>query len=294
MKFTQILNADGESLPVLVDADKQQYWPLRDLVTPFSGSLEQLIARWDELKAGLAAQGHGTPLEGATILAPLSPVRNIFCVGKNYHAHAAEFSKSGFDHSAKNGEIAPEFPVIFTKTPQTVIGHLAQIPLHANVTRQLDYEAELGVIIGKGGRGISREDAYAHVWGYTIINDMTARDLQKDHRQWFLGKSLDGFCPMGPWAVSADEFNPHDATIECWVNGALRQQANVKDLIFDIPALIECLSAGIELKPGDVISTGTPVGVGIGFTPPRFLQAGDSVRIRIEGLGTLENRVAQH
>ncbi|HCT05708.1 MAG TPA: hydrolase [Pseudomonas sp.] len=294
MKFTNVLSSNGKALPALIDADGQRYWPLSELAVPFSGSLEQLIGQWDHLKAGLTPHGDGLPLEGATLLAPLSPTRNIFCVGKNYHEHAAEFSQSGFDHSAKDGEIAPQFPVIFTKTPQSVIGHHATIPLHASVTRQLDYEAELAVIIGKGGKGISREDAYAHVWGYTIINDMTARDLQKNHRQWFLGKSLDGLCPMGPWVVTADAFNPQDATIECWVNGTLRQQANVRDLIFDIPALIECLSAGIELKPGDVISTGTPAGVGIGFTPPRFLQAGDTVRIAIEGIGTLENRIAQH
>ncbi|MGY2288241.1 fumarylacetoacetate hydrolase family protein [Pseudomonas sp. SDO528_S397] len=292
MKFTHVLNAAGQTVSALIDADTRQYWPLAQLPARFNGSIDQLIAQWDEVKALLVAQGEGLALDDATVLAPLSPSRNIFCVGKNYQEHAAEFSASGFDHSAKEGEIAPEFPVVFTKTPQSVIGHQAPIPLHAQVTHQLDYEAELGVVIGKGGRGISREQAMAHVWGYTIINDVTARDLQKNHRQWFLGKSLDGFCPMGPWVVTADEFNPQDAAIKCWVNGELRQNANTRDLIFDIPALIECLSAGIELKAGDVISTGTPVGVGIGFTPPRFLQAGDVVRIAIDGLGELENPVA--
>lgn len=292
MKFTHVLNAAGQTVSALIDADTRQYWPLAQLPARFTGSIDQLIAQWDEVKALLVAQGEGLALDDTTVLAPLSPSRNIFCVGKNYHEHAVEFSASGFDHSAKEGEIAPEFPVVFTKTPQSVIGHQAPIPLHAQVTHQLDYEAELGVVIGKGGRGISREQAMAHVWGYTIINDVTARDLQKNHRQWFLGKSLDGFCPMGPWVVTADEFNPQDAAIKCWVNGELRQNANTRDLIFDIPALIECLSAGIELKAGDVISTGTPVGVGIGFTPPRFLQAGDVVRIAIDGLGELENPVA--
>ncbi|MNE39458.1 Ureidoglycolate lyase [compost metagenome] len=232
------------------------------------------------------------PLESVTVKAPILPRRNLFCVGKNYHEHAAEFSKSGFDHSAKEGEVAPEFPVVFTKIPESVIATNEQIPRHANVSDQLDYEAEFAVIIGKGGRGISKADAYSHVFGYTIVNDMTARDLQKQHRQWFLGKSLDGFCPMGPWIATSDEVNPADATIKCWVNGELRQDSNVGQLIFDIPTLIETISAGIELKPGDVIVTGTPVGVGIGFTPPRFLQSGDVVRIEIAGIGALENEVA--
>jgi len=292
MKFTNVFSADGEIVPALIDAEQGRYWPLSELPARFTGSIDQLISEWDQVKQGLTADGEGHPLTEVQFLAPLAPARNIFCVGKNYNEHAAEFSKSGFDHSAKDGEIAPEFPVIFTKTPESVIGHLAPIPPHLNVTTQLDYEAELGVIIGKGGRGISKEDAFAHVWGYTIINDMTARDLQKNHRQWFLGKSLDGFCPMGPWVVTADEFDPQNASIKCWVNDELRQHANVNSLIFDIPALIECLSAGIELKPGDVISTGTPVGVGIGFSPPRFLQPGDVVRIAIDGIGTLENQIA--
>jgi 2-keto-4-pentenoate hydratase/2-oxohepta-3-ene-1,7-dioic acid hydratase in catechol pathway len=161
------------------------------------------------------------------------------------------------------------------------------------VTDQLDYEAEFAVIIGKGGRGIAKADAYAHVFGYTIANDMTARDLQKNHRQWFLGKSLDGFCPMGPWIATADEVDVANASIQCWVNGELRQDSNLGQLIFDIPTLIETISAGIALKPGDVIITGTPVGVGIGFTPPRFLQSGDVVRIEVAGIGALENEVAE-
>lgn len=263
MKFANVLAEDNRSIPALIDDKRSRYWPLNALEGRFSGSLDELIANWESVAPGLGAEGAGESLENVKVLAPLAPKRNIFCVGKNYHEHAAEFSKSGFDHSAKDGEIAPEYPVIFTKTPESIIGHLDPIPPHTRVTQQLDYEAELGVIIGKGGRGISKEDAYAHVWGYTVINDVTARDLQKNHRQWFLGKSLDGFCPMGPWIVTADEFNPGDATITCWVNDELRQKANVNALIFDIPALIECLSAGIELKPGDVISTGTPVGVGM-------------------------------
>jgi 2-keto-4-pentenoate hydratase/2-oxohepta-3-ene-1,7-dioic acid hydratase in catechol pathway len=147
------------------------------------------------------------------------------------------------------------------------------------------------VIIGRGGRGITRERALDHVWGYTVINDVTARDLQKTHKQWFLGKSLDTFCPMGPWAVTADEVGEGPLDLECRVNGELRQRASTADLIFDIPTIIETISAGITLQPGDVIATGTPKGVGIGFDPPKFLKPGDVVEIGISQIGTLTNRV---
>ncbi|BCQ51884.1 hypothetical protein BLKGLAD_09460 [Burkholderia gladioli pv. gladioli] len=182
--------------------------------------------------------------------------------------------------------------MIFTKPPSTIIGPGALIPRHAGVTSQLDYEAELGVIIGKAGIGIRKADAMEHVFGYTVINDFTARDLQKLHRQWFIGKSLDGFCPMGPYIVTADEVDGQDVDVKCWVNGELRQNANTRQLIFDIPTLIETLSAGIELQPGDVIATGTPAGVGVGFNPPKFLQPSDVIRIEIENIGVLENRVS--
>jgi 2-keto-4-pentenoate hydratase/2-oxohepta-3-ene-1,7-dioic acid hydratase in catechol pathway len=233
-------------------------------------------------------------MAGVKVLAPIDqPRRNIFCVGKNYHEHAAEFQNSGFDSSAKNGEHAPEAPVIFTKPASTIIGPGDKIPRHTSVTSQLDYEAELGVVIGKAGRNISKANAMDYVFGYTVINDFTARDLQKLHRQWFLGKSLDGFCPMGPYLVTADEVDGQNIDVKCWVNGDLRQNSNTSKLIFDIPTLIETLSAGIELQPGDVIATGTPAGVGIGFTPPKFLQKGDVVRIEIENVGVLENEVGE-
>ncbi|MGH6990490.1 MAG: fumarylacetoacetate hydrolase family protein, partial [Stellaceae bacterium] len=181
---------------------------------------------------------------------------------------------------------------IFTKPASTVIAPGAAIERHADLTSELDYEAELAVIIGRGGRGIAAADAHGHVWGYTIVNDVTARDLQKRHRQWLIGKSLDGFCPMGPWIVSADEIDAGNLDVKCWVNGELRQDANTRDMIFDIPTLIATLSAGITLEPGDIIATGTPAGVGIGFTPPRFLASGDEIRIAIAGIGELVNNVA--
>jgi 2-keto-4-pentenoate hydratase/2-oxohepta-3-ene-1,7-dioic acid hydratase in catechol pathway len=153
----------------------------------------------------------------------------------------------------------------------------------------VDYEAELGVIIGKGGRGITASNALDHVWGYTIINDVTARDLQGRHSQWLIGKSQDTFCPMGPWAVTKDEVDLADTQIRCWVNGELRQNANTRDLIFDVPTIIATISAGVTLRPGDVIATGTPAGVGIGFSPPKYLVPGDVARIEVERIGVLEN-----
>lgn len=231
-------------------------------------------------------------LEAVRLLAPLPrPRRNIFCVGKNYHAHAKEFAGSGFDSSAKSGGDIPSVPIIFTKVPECVVGPGDAIVIPSGVSTAIDYEAELAVVIGRGGKGIRRADAMQHVWGYTIVNDVTARDWQSRHQQWHMGKSFDTFCPMGPWLVSADECDGTRTRVRCVVNGEARQDASTTDLIFDIPTLIETLSAGITLYPGDVIATGTPVGVGIGFKPPKYLQPGDVVRIEIDGIGALENPV---
>lgn len=219
------------------------------------------------------------------------PRRNIFCAGKNYLDHVKEVAKSGLGSGPASCSDAPSAPIIFTKVPESVIGSGDPILRHANITDQLDYEAELAVIIGIGGRGISREDAMKHVWGYTIINDVSARDLQKRHQQWHLAKSLDSFCPMGPWMVSKDELDVSNTLIKCWVNSELRQDASTDQFIFDIPELIATISAGVTLYPGDIIATGTPSGVGMGFKPPKFLQSGDLVRIEITGIGYLENSV---
>lgn len=230
----------------------------------------------------------------SSLLAPIPrPSRNVMCIGKNYYEHAKEFTKSGFDTSAKSSADAiPSLPIVFTKVPETVIGDGATILYPDGVSDALDYEAELGVIIGTGGRHIPRAQAYSHIFGYTIINDVTARDLQKSHKQWFIGKSLDTFCPMGPWIVTPTEhFDASRLDIRCWVNGELRQSANTRDMIFDVPTLIEILSARMTLMPGDVIATGTPAGVGIGFTPPKYLKPGDVIEIEIAGIGRLTNRV---
>ena len=228
-------------------------------------------------------------LSEVTLRAPVPrPARNIFCVGKNYFEHAHEFAKSGFDSSAASGSV-PTSPIIFSKVPETVVATGEQIVIDPGVSEAIDYEAELAVIIGKDGRGITKENAFDHVWGYTIVNDVTARDLQGKYSQWLVGKSQDTFCPMGPYAVTRDELDIADTGIRCMINGEKRQDSNTGLLIFDIPTIIETISAGVTLKAGDVIATGTPVGVGIGFQPPKYLKPGDKVRVEIDGIGALEN-----
>ncbi|MCW2309768.1 fumarylacetoacetate hydrolase family protein [Rhodobium gokarnense] len=231
------------------------------------------------------------PLSLVTLRAPIPrPARNVFCIGKNYREHVAEMANQGF-RSAPVGADGPKAPIVFSKVPETVIAPGAAIEIDAAVSTAIDYEAELAVIIGKEGRCIAPENAMDHVWGFTIINDVSARDLQLQHTQWLIGKSQDTFCPMGPWAVTADEVDLADTSVKCWVNDELRQDSNTALMIFDVPTLIAVLSNGITLKPGDVIATGTPAGVGMGFDPPKYLKDGDRVKIEIAGIGTLENPV---
>lgn len=231
-------------------------------------------------------------LKDVVLCAPICrPFRNIICVGKNYRDHAHEFARSGYDTIGNSQTAIPTDPIVFTKPPQSVIATEETIRYPSGISEKVDYEAELAVVIGKVGKSISRKDAERYVWGYTIVNDVTARDLQATHSPWFLGKGLDTFCPMGPWIVTADEVGPDPTEIQCWVNGELRQKATTKDLIFDIPKLIETISRGMTLYPGDVIATGTPHGVGIGFSPPKFLKPGDRVSIEIDRIGRLENPI---
>ncbi len=269
---------------------------VRDATEVLGGTdLAAAISHWDTNRAALADALPSlptAPLDSVRLRAPLRPVRDIFAVGKNFRDHVREFGRSGYDTPSRSEEL-PDKPIIFTKATTSVTGPYDDIDPHYGVTRELDYEGELGVIIGPGGRGVTAADAFSHVWGYTVINDVTARDLQREHKQWVLGKSLDTHCPMGPYAVSADEIGDVTALeVDTWVNGEHRQSAPVKDLIFDIPTLIETLSAGITLLPGDIIATGTPAGVGIGFDPRKFLVSGDVVEVSITRLGTIRNRVA--
>jgi 2-keto-4-pentenoate hydratase/2-oxohepta-3-ene-1,7-dioic acid hydratase in catechol pathway len=278
----------GERRVGLVDPDAAHITPFDLAPSEAEGGILALIGRAD-----LPATLSPIPLERVTLEAPIPcPRRNIFCVGKNYHEHAHEFARSGFDSSAAKGAV-PKEPIIFSKVPETVVPTFAKVIIDRAVSSAIDYEAELAVIIGRAGRGITRERAMAHVWGYTIVNDVTARDLQGRYSQWLVGKSQDTFCPMGPWAVTADEIDVANTAIRCFVNGDLRQNSNTGHLIFDIPTIIATISAGLTLKPGDVIATGTPAGVGIGFDPPRYLKGGDVVRVEIDGIGVLENPVEE-
>jgi 2-keto-4-pentenoate hydratase/2-oxohepta-3-ene-1,7-dioic acid hydratase in catechol pathway len=260
---------------------------------PAAKDMVDLIRRYGEIKPGLSANGAALPLSSVRLLAPIPhPVRNIFCVGKNYLDHAREFAGSGYEAGAVKGAEIDEYPAVFTKPASTVVGTGDTVSLHPHITSAVDYEVELTLVIGKGGRDIPAERAYDHIWGYTIINDVTARDRQRNHKQWFMGKALDTFCPMGPWITTADEVDAENLDVKCWVNGELRQNANTRDLIFNIPTLIATISAGLTLEPGDLIATGTPAGVGLGFNPSKFLKAGDEVSMSITGLGTLTNRFA--
>ncbi len=293
MRFVAFETPAGGPRLGLVAADGET---VRD-VTERAGTTDLVTAieRWDELRPRLAAPADGPTLQLADLrlLPPIArPRRNLFCVGKNYKEHAAEFDRSGFNSGVAAGAPLPTHPVIFTKPGTALIGHRRAIAPHLRLTQKLDYEAELAVIIGRRGRGVSRDEARSFIWGYTIVNDVTARDLQRDHAQWFLGKSLDTFCPMGPFAVTADEIDDRNLQVECRVNGELRQQASTAELIFDVPTLIATIAAGITLLPGDVIATGTPAGVGAGMNPPRFLRPRDEVAITITGLGTLVNTIA--
>jgi 2-keto-4-pentenoate hydratase/2-oxohepta-3-ene-1,7-dioic acid hydratase in catechol pathway len=260
--------------------------PLADMIAT--------IEAWDWVGPALA-EAAAAPPDGAVVAqeqvrlrAPIPrPRKNVFCVGRNYLDHVAEG-----DRAAGRETTVPEHAQFFTKPANVVIGPGEWIPNHAGVTQALDYEVELVVVIGKGGADIPRERAFAHVFGYTIGNDITARDLQRRHGQWFKGKGLDRSCPMGPWIVLRGDLpEPPDLRISLAVNGETRQDNRTGRMIFDIPAILAVLSAGLTLEPGDLIMTGTPEGVGYAMTPPRLLQPGDRIAAAIEGIGVLENIV---
>ncbi|HEY5167316.1 MAG TPA: fumarylacetoacetate hydrolase family protein [Pseudolabrys sp.] len=253
--------------------------------------LRQVISLVSE-RSGMLEHGAPLALDSVKLAAPVGPLsKNVICVGKNYHDHAQEFARSGVDQSGDKQEV-PEVPVVFTKAVTSLADPLQGIPASADPTHSTDYEGELGVVIGRRCKNVKRADALDYVFGYTIVNDATARTVQQRHRQWFLGKSLDGFCPVGPVLVTRDEFGKPDAQeLATYVNGERRQFARLRDLIFDVGAIIEAVSAYVPLDPGDLIATGTPAGVGIGFKPPRYLVSGDVVQISISGIGDLINPV---
>jgi 2-keto-4-pentenoate hydratase/2-oxohepta-3-ene-1,7-dioic acid hydratase in catechol pathway len=242
-------------------------------------------------KAAVAAQNNRKlwrPLKDCRLLAPIPrPQKNVFCVGRNYKLHIEEGARArGVEPSY------PKVPEFFSKPPTAVVGHGGEVCVSQSVTKQFDYEVELAVVVGKTCRNVKKSDAYSVVFGYTVLNDFTARDLQRDHGQWFKGKGLDTTCPIGPWIVTADEFGPaRGHRIALRVNGATRQNSDTADMLFGVDDIIESLSAGLTLDPGDIICTGTPSGVGMGLEPQVWLQDGDVVEAEVEGIGVLCNTV---
>jgi 2-keto-4-pentenoate hydratase/2-oxohepta-3-ene-1,7-dioic acid hydratase in catechol pathway len=275
-----ILQGDQVLIPALVPQYDQAMW--RDMLT--------LIDNPPDLTATVAAASDAmrVPLAEVELLAPIPrPRRNVMCLGLNYLEHAEETALQ-VGRSAK----APEYPIVFTKSPTSVIGHEAAIPFDPDTCSQLDWEAELGVIIGKVGKKIQADNAHAHIFGYTVINDISARDIQLNHKQYFLGKSIDGGCPMGPFIVTADEIaDAQQLKIECRVNGKVKQASNTRHMIFNIASIIQWLSRAMPLEAGDVIATGTPSGVGFVRQPPEFLVPGDVVECEVERVGVLRNRI---
>ena len=287
MRIAAVQDPDGKIFGTIQD---NQFRPLlaggavvRDL--------RQVIALVGE-RSGALKHGAPCPLDSVKLAAPVGPLaKNVICVGKNYHDHAQEFARSGVDQSGDKQEV-PDAPVVFTKAVTSLADPLQGIPASSDPTHSTDYEGELGVVIGRRCKNVKRADALDYVFGYTIVNDATARTVQQRHKQWFLGKSLDGYCPVGPCLVTRDEFGVPDAQeLATYVNGERRQFARLRDLIFDVQSIIEAASAYVPLDPGDLIATGTPAGVGIGFKPPRYLKPGDVVRISITGIGELVNPV---
>ncbi|CAN1541040.1 MhpD 2-keto-4-pentenoate hydratase/2-oxohepta-3-ene-1,7-dioic acid hydratase (catechol pathway) [Burkholderiaceae bacterium] len=272
------VSADGQTVTAFdVPADVAQHGALRLIETLMAGGTLPALS------------SQAVAVADVKLEAPIPlPRRNIWCVGRNYHEHAKELSTSVFKDSNTNTQA---WPIVFTKVPECVVGPFDDVMLPgAAVSDQIDYESELAVIIGQGGKNIAAADAMKHIFGYTIVNDVTARDVQMRHQQWDMGKSFDTFCPMGPWLVTADELDGTKTRVRGIINGEQRQDGPTENMIFDIPTLIETISRGITLYPGDIIATGTPAGVGMGLKPPRYLKAGDVVRVEIDGIGHIENK----
>ena len=264
--------------------------PLEELGFAFRDMNELLLRSTAEERAAMAAaEGEGLPLSAVRLLSPIPrPLQDVLCLGLNYLDHADE--AKGFSRDAFGLELAA--PIFFSKRVSYSQGTGAPIPAHRDLTQQLDFENELAVILGRDAENVSEEDAAACVFGYTILNDVSAREVQTRHKQWYFGKSLEGFCPMGPCIVTADEFSfPPRLRISTTLNGELRQNSNTGLLIHSIAEIISTLSRGMVLKAGTIIATGTPKGVLMGSASPRFLQPGDLVCCRIEGIGALENPV---
>ncbi|GHU08513.1 hypothetical protein AGMMS50225_07290 [Betaproteobacteria bacterium] len=282
----KIVRYESNGRPIIAQIGGNRILPLSDI-----DDLPALIARWetDATLSSVQSRGPGFELAGASLLAPVVATRNVFCVGWNYLKH---FDESTSKRAGQGVEL-PQHPTFFTKLPTTVAPPHAAVPLHETHTAQLDWEVELAVIIGKRGRDIPEADALDYVFGYTIANDITARDLQRAHGgQWFKGKSLDSTCPLGPVIVTADEIaDPQNLELSFHLNGQSMQQGHTRNQIFTVARIIAELSVGLTLLPGDVILTGTPEGIGAARVPPVFLKDGDIMECNISGIGLLRNVV---
>ena len=285
---TGVLRGNGERIVDIGAAARESGKAL-----PFdAGDMISLIASGraglDAVERIADAAKSDVTLSSVELLAPIPrPRKNVFCVGWNYVDHFNEGARAR-PHVAE----MPSHPAFFTKAPTTVTGPYATIPFHGSVSQQLDWEVELAVVIGVGGINIPEADAMNHIFGYTVVNDLSWRDIQRRHgQQWFKGKSLDGTLPMGPWIATSDEIDPQDLRVTCRVNGVTKQDARTSSLYFKIPRIIAELSAGLTIEAGDVIATGTPSGVGHARTPPEFMKSGDVVETEVEGLGLLRNRI---
>lgn len=260
---------------------------VQDIIEQYATARESLQAIIQAAEQGKLSEA-SYALQDVALAAPIPrPRKNIMCLAVNYTEHAKETAALR-DHGGE----PPTQPVMFTKAPTTVNSPYGEIAIDPAVSSKIDWEVELGVILGKAGKNIREDDAMPYVFGYTVLNDVTARDLQSRHKQFFKGKSLDGSCPMGPWIVTADEISdPHNLALRLRVNGEVKQDGNTKQMIFSIPDMIATLSAGMTLEAGDIIATGTPSGVGFSRVPPEFLQPGDIMESEIEGIGTLRNPI---
>ena len=288
MRFVTCLGPDGVEEPAVLSADGTAVTPLRWLGLPCDTLTEAIPQLTPAVRAGLAlalSAIPSVPLDAVQLQSPIPcPAQDVVCLGINYMAHSDEAEKYSADAFATQHQDA----IYFSKRVSEAGKPDGVIPRHAGLTDRLDYEAELAVVLGKAARDVKAADAADYIFGYTILNDVSARDLQTGHKQWYFGKSLDGFTPMGPVLVTADEIAyPPALEITSRVNGELRQKSNTALLITSIGQILEELTGGMTLLPGTIIATGTPAGVGMGFDPPRFLQSGDTVECAIEGIGTL-------
>lgn len=288
MRIASVLLNSGSVEPA-IEIDGEVYLWSETVRHRPAASVQEVLPHLCDGPVATDTEGVQPVTGSASLLSPLpTPRRDLMCLGKNYVAHAEEF-----DRATRGAGDLPDAPIVFTKATTAVCANGAVVTVDPSISRDIDYEGELAVVIGKEARKINQEDALEHVAGYTIVNDLTARDLQQKHQQWFVGKSLDGFAPMGPVIVSRDELSdPSALELSTYVDGEVRQRASTGLMIFDVPFVVAFLSRILTLQIGDIIAMGTPKGVGMGFDPPRFLGDGSRVEVEISGIGRLTNTIS--